>query len=81
MRQFLPALVPLFLTTLQRGEWLAEAMEARGYRGSQDRSRYVQLKFDASDTLALAALTIILIGLFWLPFLAIDRAILHFLVL
>lgn len=53
IRHFLPVLIPLFLTTLRRGELLIEAMEARGYTGGQGRSHYIQLQLTAQDGLAL----------------------------
>lgn len=79
IRHFMPALVPLFLTTLRRAELLAEAMEARGYSGSQNRSAYTRLKLGSNDFLALAVNAVILVGLFSLPFSALDQMILSWL--
>jgi len=75
-RQFLPVLIPLFLTTLRRGELLAEAMEARGYTGSHGRSHYIRLRPSLADGLALAGVAVIVAGLLLLPFPAADAALL-----
>ncbi len=75
-RQFLPVLIPMFLTTLRRGEMLAEAMEARGYTGSHGRSHYIRLRPSLADGLALAGVTLLVAGLLLLPFPAADAALL-----
>jgi energy-coupling factor transport system permease protein len=47
-----PILVPLFLSSFQRAEDLALAMEARGYRGGEGRTQLRQLSFEKGDYLA-----------------------------
>jgi energy-coupling factor transport system permease protein len=54
-QQAMPMLVPLFLTSLQRAENLALAMEARGYRGGKERTSMVVLRFRWADAVALGA--------------------------
>lgn len=76
VRHFLPVLIPLFLVTLRRGDTLAEAMEARGYTVSIDRSRFVRLKMSSNDFLALALVAALVSGLFLFPFQASDSTIL-----
>jgi energy-coupling factor transport system permease protein len=49
----LPILVPLFLTSLNRAENLALAMEARGYAGGKGRTSMVRLHFHPQDAWAL----------------------------
>ena len=61
-RQALPILVPLFLTTLQRAETMAVAMEARGYRG-KGRASMTELHFRRADGIALALVTITALGI------------------
>ncbi len=39
-KSLLPIIIPLFLNAFRRANELAEAMEARGYRGAKGRSRY-----------------------------------------
>ena len=50
MKAVVPLLVPLFVSAFKRAEDLATAMEVRGYRGGEGRTRYRQLKWDAKDT-------------------------------
>ena len=52
IRRTLPMLVPLFVLALRRAERLAEAMEARAYRGGV-RGSYVRLRLGLGDWLAL----------------------------
>jgi energy-coupling factor transport system permease protein len=59
-----PLLVPLFVGSFKRAEELATAMEARGYRGGEGRTKYRALKWEFPDTiliLSLIALSIALI--------------------
>jgi energy-coupling factor transport system permease protein len=74
-RHILPVLVPMFLTTLRRADMLGEAMAARGYNGSSGRSHYIQLHFNALDTVSLLACIAVFAGLLFLPFPVLDRAI------
>lgn len=53
VRRTLPLIVPLFVLALQRAERLAEAMEARAYRGGHTRGSYARLRFGLRDWLAL----------------------------
>lgn len=52
-RARLPLLVPLFVNTLRRAEELVTAMEARGYWGRKGRSKFVELRMQQGDWLAL----------------------------
>jgi energy-coupling factor transport system permease protein len=56
MKSFVPVLVPLFVIVFQRAEDLAQAMEARCYRGGSGRTRMNPLIWKKSDTLALAGI-------------------------
>jgi energy-coupling factor transport system permease protein len=49
-----PILVPLFISSFQRAEDLALAMEARGYRGGEGRTQLRQLSFEKKDYMAFA---------------------------
>ena len=62
LKAIVPLLVPLFVSAFKRAEDLATAMEVRGYRGGEGRTRYRQLKWDLGDTLALLSL-VVMIGL------------------
>jgi energy-coupling factor transport system permease protein len=63
-RSLLPVLIPLFVSSFRRSDELAEALEARCYRGAKGRTRLKVLKFaprDAAAALYMAAFfTIIL---------------------
>jgi energy-coupling factor transport system permease protein len=62
VRAMLPVLVPLTIGAFRRADELAEAMESRGYRGGEGRTRYRELRFRARDALALAAAALVLAG-------------------
>lgn len=72
-RQLLPVLVPLFITTLRRGEELVAAMEARGYVGGSERTHYARLHFRSADAVALTITCLLLAGLLAAPFGAVDQ--------
>jgi energy-coupling factor transport system permease protein len=61
-RALLPVLVPLTIGAFRRADELAEAMESRGYRGGEGRTRYRELRFRARDALALAAALLVVVG-------------------
>lgn len=64
VKAVVPLLVPLFVSAFKRAEDLATAMEVRGYRGGEGRTRYRKLKWDWRDTLSLvvlAAATVVLV--------------------
>jgi energy-coupling factor transport system permease protein len=52
-RRLLPLAVPLFAGCLHRADVLAMAMEARGYRGSQERTQMDPVAFAGRDAVAL----------------------------
>lgn len=66
LKAVVPLLVPLFVSAFKRAEDLATAMEVRGYRGGEGRTRYRQLKWNAKDTISLVVLLVVAIGLWML---------------
>ncbi|GAB6085466.1 energy-coupling factor transporter transmembrane component T family protein [Alkaliphilus crotonatoxidans] len=52
-----PLLVPLFISSFRRADELAMAMEARCYRGGDNRTRMKQLQMTGKDYSSLAAIT------------------------
>lgn len=56
IKAVVPLLVPLFVSAFKRAEDLATAMEVRGYKGGEGRTRYRQLAWHSRDTLALVVL-------------------------
>lgn len=59
----LSLIVPLFVSSFERAEELANAMEARGYNPGAKRVRYKQLCFAARDFVMLTAVCALLGGL------------------
>jgi energy-coupling factor transport system permease protein len=66
LKAVVPLLVPLFVSAFKRAEDLATAMEVRGYRGGEGRTRYRQLKWDMKDTLSLVVLLVVAVCLWML---------------
>jgi len=63
-RSFVPVLVPLTVGAFRRADELADAMESRGYRGGEGRTRYRELRFRVMDALAVAVtLLVLLVGI------------------
>ncbi|KGR79711.1 energy-coupling factor transporter transmembrane component T family protein [Ureibacillus manganicus] len=56
IKAVVPLLVPLFVSAFKRAEDLATAMEVRGYRGGEGRTRYRKLKWDWRDSISLVVL-------------------------
>lgn len=65
VKAIVPLLVPLFVSSFKRAEELAIAMEARGYRGGEGRTKYRQLKWGIADTLLMLSLLVLAIILFY----------------
>ncbi|WP_040346022.1 energy-coupling factor transporter transmembrane component T family protein [Neobacillus bataviensis] len=61
IKAVIPLLIPLFVSSFKRAEELAIAMEARGYRGGEGRTKYRQLSWKAADSIQLIVLAIITI--------------------
>lgn len=59
VRGLIPVLVPLFVAAFRRADELATAMEARGYRGGQGRTRMKELQWSLRDGLALGLLLLL----------------------
>lgn len=57
----IPILTPLFISAFRRADELAMAMEARCYRGGENRTRLNSLKFSGRDVVA-AIITIVMTG-------------------
>ena len=63
-KAMLPLLVPLFVAAFRRANDLAMAMEARGYRGGEGRTKMKPLKYKKSDYVGYSTLVLYLIVLF-----------------
>lgn len=63
VRQVLPILVPLFVTSLRRAENLALAMDARGYGSGPTRSSMVVLSFRWLDVAVIVLVIGVVVGM------------------
>ncbi|MGL9891990.1 energy-coupling factor transporter transmembrane component T family protein [Enterococcus sp. DIV0806c] len=64
MKAVIPLLIPLFVSSFNRAEDLATAMEARGYQGGEGRTKYRILHWHLQDTVVMVAfglMTIVLV--------------------
>ncbi|GIN22793.1 MAG TPA: energy-coupling factor transporter transmembrane protein EcfT [Bacillus bacterium] len=66
IKSIVPLLIPLFVSSFKRAEELATAMEARGYRGGEGRTKYRLLEWKGRDTAAAAVFVILSVLLIWL---------------
>lgn len=64
MKAIVPLLIPLFVSSFNRAEELATAMEARGYRGGEGRTKYRQLEWVSRDTMIMVAFGLLSAALF-----------------
>ncbi|NMB38966.1 MAG: energy-coupling factor transporter transmembrane protein EcfT [Firmicutes bacterium] len=60
-KSLVPILIPLFVNAFRRADDLAIAMEARGYRGGEGRTKFRVLKFTYYDFLVLIIITALVI--------------------
>lgn len=61
-KNLVPLLVPLFISAFRRADELAMAMEARCYRGGENRTRMKEMKMTTMDFATLAIFGIFLAG-------------------
>jgi len=66
MKAIVPLLIPLFVSSFNRAEELATAMEARGYKGGEGRTKYRQLSWESRDTMVMVAFGALSVLLFLL---------------
>lgn len=66
VQAIIPLLIPLFISSFKRAEELAIAMEARGYRGGEGRTKYRLLSWKTADTLMLLFLGLVTVSLYLL---------------
>ncbi|MGF2614180.1 energy-coupling factor transporter transmembrane protein EcfT [Rossellomorea vietnamensis] len=59
IKSIVPLLIPLFVSAFKRAEDLATAMEARGYKGGEGRTKYRVLNWTVTDTAVLGSLVIL----------------------
>lgn len=59
MKSIIPLLIPLFVSSFKRAEELATAMEARGYRGGEGRTKFRLLEWKHRDTVTACILLVL----------------------
>ncbi|WP_113929785.1 energy-coupling factor transporter transmembrane protein EcfT [Bacillus sp. P14.5] len=59
IKSIVPLLIPLFVSAFKRAEDLATAMEARGYKGGEGRTKYRVLNWTVTDTAVLGSLVVL----------------------
>lgn len=59
IKAIVPLLIPLFVNSFKRAEELAVAMEARGYRGGEGRTKYRILQWGNVDSLMILLLIVV----------------------
>ncbi len=71
-RALVPVLIPLFVSSFNRADELAVAMECRCYRGDKGRTRFVRMRLRVSDIVVFVLfgcfLTAIVLGNVYLPY-------------
>lgn len=65
-KSFIPVLIPLFLSVFRRADELAEAMEARAYRGGEGRTRVRRLEMRNRDWVALIMMMAAFTVMIWI---------------
>ncbi len=68
MKAIVPLLIPLFVSSFNRAEDLAIAMEARGYQGGEGRTKYRVLHWQGRDTLAVLMYALLTVALVYLRY-------------
>lgn len=66
IKAVVPLLIPLFVSSFKRAEELAIAMEARGYRGGEGRTKYRQLSWQLADSMQIVILLVLSVLLYLL---------------
>jgi len=66
IRNYVPILIPLLLVAIRRSLELAEALEARGFPGREDRTSLYELKFNPSDYLLVLGSSTVLAVSMWI---------------
>lgn len=66
MKTLVPIFIPLFVSSLNRSEEMANAMEVRGYQSNKQRSSFRQVEWKMKDTICLLIMFTLTLGLVFL---------------
>lgn len=61
IKAIIPLLIPLFVSAFKRAEELAMAMEARGYRGGEGRTKLRELSFHRNDYVSFIIFAVVIV--------------------
>lgn len=67
-KSLIPLLVPLFISAFRRADELAMAMEARCYRGGENRTRMKQLMVQKQDYFAMFTMSLFTVAMIFIRF-------------
>jgi len=62
IKAIVPILIPLLISAFRRADELGDAMDARCYSGSKNRTKYKKLKFAWRDLAAVLAIAVLIAG-------------------
>ncbi len=63
IKALIPILIPLLISSFRRADELADAMDARCYSGSKNRTRFKKLKFTYRDLLGTIVIAGLIVGI------------------
>lgn len=63
MKKLVPIILPLFASSLNRAEAMADVMEVKGYQSGKKRSSFRQLSWSRRDSLCLMGMVVLTLGL------------------
>ncbi|MCD8372983.1 MAG: energy-coupling factor transporter transmembrane protein EcfT [Clostridia bacterium] len=63
VKAIVPILIPLLISAFRRAEELGDAMDARCYSGSKNRTKYKKLKFGWRDLIGALVLALVIAGI------------------
>ncbi len=66
VKALIPVLIPLLISSFRRADELADAMDARCYAGSKNRTRYKKLTFTVKDVLSMLVVAGLIVGVVFL---------------
>lgn len=72
VKAVVPILIPLLISAFRRAEELGDAMDARCYSGSENRTKYKKLSFGWRDFVALLLVGVLIAGVILLNIFAFD---------
>ena len=66
IKALIPVLIPLLISSFRRADELADAMDARCYSGSKNRTKYKKAKFTFRDIIGLIVVGLLIYSVVYL---------------